>query len=158
VATTTVAAALVRGARDEAIAIGSSIIGQEHVLLGMSEHPDSIGGRALAAVGVEAASIKKTLMTMIRVVPGRGEPQPTPRFVRALEEADAEATEQGRPTTSADLLLCILRTHQGVGFQLLGYAGITEDTLRPAVAGVITDHPELADVNATVTATSAAQT
>jgi ATP-dependent Clp protease ATP-binding subunit ClpA len=151
-AITAAAVALVQGARDEAVAIGSSIIGQEHVLLGMSEHPDSIGGRALAAAGVEPGSIKKTLMTMIKVVPGRGEPEPTPRFTRALEEADAEAKEQGRPTTSADLLLGILRTHQGVGFQLMGYAGITEDTLRPAVAAAVDGHPELTDVDETRTA------
>jgi ATP-dependent Clp protease ATP-binding subunit ClpA len=155
---TTVAAALVRGARDEATAIGSSIIGQEHVLLGMSEHPDSIGGRALAAVGVEPGSIKSTLMTMVKVVPGRGEPAPTPRFLRALDEADAEAADHGRATTSVDLLLGILRTHQGVGFQLLGYAGITEDALRAAVGDVLTDHPELADVDATATAAAVAQT
>jgi ATP-dependent Clp protease ATP-binding subunit ClpC len=149
---TTVAATMVRAARDEAVAIGSSVIGQEHVILAMSSHPDSIGGRALASVGVDPASIKGALMAMIKVVPGRGEPEPTPRYLRALEEADAEATEHGRPATSADLLLGILRTHQGVGFQLMGYAGITEDRLRPAVAGVVTDHPELADLDGAASA------
>lgn len=141
--TTTVATALVRGARDEARAIGSSVIGQEHILLAISEHPDSVGGRALAAVGVPPESIKTTLLSMITTVSGRGEPAPTPRFVRALEEADAEAAERGRPTTSADLLLGILRTHQGVGFQLMGYAGIKEDALRAAVADAVAGHAEL---------------
>jgi ATP-dependent Clp protease ATP-binding subunit ClpA len=145
VTATTAAAAIVRGARGEARAIGSSAIGQEHLILGLSAHPDSVAGRALAQLGIDAATIKTGLLSMVGTPPaaGRGEPAPTPRLLRALEEADAEAGERGRPTTSADLLLGILRTHQGVGFQLLGYAGIGEEKLRAAVADVVTGHAEL---------------
>jgi ATP-dependent Clp protease ATP-binding subunit ClpA len=146
VTATTTAIAVVHEARDRARELKSPVIGQEHVLLALGERPESSGGAAFAALGIEPGSIRSGLLAMIS--PGRasGEPAPTPRLQRALEEADAEAGERGRPTTSADLVLGILRSHQGVGFQLLGYAGVGEDALRRAVDGIAPGHAELEDV------------
>jgi hypothetical protein len=52
-ASTTAAATVVRGAADVARELGSKVIGQEHVLLGIGDRPDSLGAAAFSAVGVE---------------------------------------------------------------------------------------------------------
>jgi ATP-dependent Clp protease ATP-binding subunit ClpA len=153
---TTTAASVVRAAVDVATELGSKVVGQEHVILAIGDRPESLGGAAFAAVGVDPGSIRNGLLAMmgaIRPAPSTP-PAPTPRLQLALEQADAEATERDRPTTSADLLIGILRSHVGVGFQLLGYAGVTEAALRDAVAGVLPGHPELDTVEQGVAAAS----
>lgn len=137
------AATVVRAAMDHARELGSPVLGQEHVLLALGGHPDSLGGRLFSAIGVDPSAIRNGLLGMITPRGAAGDPVPTPRFQKALEEAEAEASQHGRPTTSADLVLGILRSHAGVGFQLLGYAGIKEGDARTALERVLAGHPEL---------------
>ena len=150
-AATATATTVVRAAVEVATELGSKVVGQEHVILAIGDRPESLGSAAFAAVGVEPGSIRTGLLAMMGGVRPAAStpPAPTPRLRLALEEADAEAAEHHRPTTSADLLLGILRAHVGVGFQLLGYAGVTEDRLRGAVDEVLAGHPELDAVEET---------
>jgi ATP-dependent Clp protease ATP-binding subunit ClpA len=120
-------------AKEEAARLQSPIIGQEHVLLVIGEEPDSPGGQLLAALDVDAADLRERLLAMIK--PGRGgDPTPTPRLVRAVDEARAEATEHGRQPTSADLVLGILRCGEGMGVLILGHFGVTLAKAREALA------------------------
>ena len=64
----------VEGAAREAAALGQSIIGTEHLLLGVLRQPDCGGCRALTALGLEA----DVLMTDILAIFGRGEPRDRP--------------------------------------------------------------------------------
>jgi hypothetical protein len=58
----------------------------------------------------------------------------TPRLERAVSEARAEADEHGRAPTSADLVLGILRSGEGMGVLILGQLGVTLAKAREAAA------------------------
>lgn len=120
-------------ARDEAVALRSPVIGQEHVLLAIGAAPESSGAKLLGTVGVDPAELRARLLMMIK--PGRGgEPVATPRLARAVDEARAEAAEHGRQPTSADLVIGILRAGEGMGVLILGHFGVTLERAREAHA------------------------
>jgi len=143
--TTATARRVVTEATRCATELRSRVIGQEHVLLALIDEPDSLAAAMLGELGVYGSL--GVLPSLISAGAGaQPSPEPTPRFRKALEEAEAEAAEQDRATTSADLVIGILRANIGVGFNLLRGAGVTLDDARAALAAVPLPHAELDDV------------
>ena len=149
-ASTASAVAAIEGAVEEATRLRQPALGQEHLLLAVAAQPDSLGARALAALtGTDSDASRSTLLGLLRPGPAplSSPPQATPRTVLALEQAEAEAAERRRPTTTGDLLIGILRAGEGVGFQILTTAGVDLDRMRAVITTLADGAPELADTS-----------
>jgi hypothetical protein len=147
---TAAAAAVVASSVAEARQLNAAVIGQEHLLLAISALPDSLAARALAATtGTDATEFRATLLGLLRPAPAAppNPPGPTPRTVAALQQAALEAAEHGRPATTADVVLGILRTREGAGYQLLSGGGVAIDGLRDAVAALVGSDAELEETS-----------
>jgi len=125
--------------------LNSRIVGQEHVLLALAERPDSFGAELLVELGL-GSGISVLEMWITPGATAEPNPAPTVRLVKAVEEADAEARESGRPATSADLVIGIVRAGIGVGYQLLRAAGVTLAEARSGLEKVTRPDGELASV------------
>jgi ATP-dependent Clp protease ATP-binding subunit ClpA len=142
---TTTAVKVVRAAVEEARELRSRVVGQEHVLLALQRHPDCDAMAVLRALGLDVG-----LSTLkLWITPGAepaAMPAATPRLRKALEEAASEAAGHDRATTSADLLVGILRAEIGVGYQLLRSAGVSLSAVREAMTKLADPRGELHDV------------
>jgi hypothetical protein len=117
------AAATVGLAGEEAVRLGHSYIGTEHLLLGLLRARDGVAARVLAAAGVDLESGRAEAERIV----GRGKGGPlagpvplTPRSKKALPLALQECRHRGgtAPDT-ADVLIGLLREGKGVGAQIL---------------------------------------
>ncbi len=83
------ATATVKLALDEAMKLGHSYVGTEHLLLGVARESEGLGGRVLRDLGVEAEDLR---VALIRVV---GEPSARPPRMGLERPEGPEGSVQG---------------------------------------------------------------
>jgi hypothetical protein len=124
-------------ARREAAGRGDSVVGTEHLLLGMLQQGEGGACEALKDVGVtlQAARVQADLFfpsDFADVAPAR---LPLSRAARAaLERATGEVLRTGQRTLdTAHLLLALLRDDEARAVQLISGLGVSTDAVEAAV-------------------------
>ena len=120
-------------AREEGSRLGHSMIGPEHLLLGLMREGGT-AARILAEYGANLEAMRR----MVEELVGRGEgtrsgepPAITPRARRVMELAGAEARNMGSPTIGTEhILLGIIREGDGVAYRILNHFAKDVDTIR----------------------------
>ncbi len=120
-------------AREEGSRLGHSMIGPEHLLLGLMREGGT-AARVLAEYGANLEAMRR----MVEELVGRGEgtrsgepPAITPRARRVMELAGAEARNMSSPTIGTEhILLGIIREGDGVAYRILSHFAKDVDTIR----------------------------
>jgi len=120
-------------AREEGSRLGHSMIGPEHLLLGLMRE-----GGAAAKILTEYGASLEVMRRMVEDLVGRGEgsragepPAITPRARRVMELAAAEARAMGSPTIGTEhILLGIIRESDGVAYRILTHFVKDVDAIR----------------------------
>ncbi len=111
-----------KGAGEEASALGHTYIGTEHLLLAMLNEKESVGGGLLLARGIEYA-FTKSLVEEISGVGERSNPDAsdlTPALRRVIERSSGFAVKYGHTLIGTeDLLLAVLSERESVAVKLL---------------------------------------
>jgi ATP-dependent Clp protease ATP-binding subunit ClpA len=126
-------------AQDEAIRMGHTYIGPEHLLLGLARladlrQADPEMKRIFDTLGLTLEQIRTELG---EVIPPSGQPTlPTeitlsPETKEVLQVVHGSAED--KPVEAEDLLLAIVRDEQSFGAQLLARLGVTPERVRAAV-------------------------
>ncbi|MGQ9753588.1 MAG: ATP-dependent Clp protease ATP-binding subunit [Thermaceae bacterium] len=120
-------------AREEGARLGHSMIGPEHLLLGLMRE----GGTAARILAEYGASLE-AMRRMVEELVGRGEgsrtgdpPAITPRARRVMELASAEARHMGSSVIGTEhILLGIIREGDGIAYRILTHFAKDIDTIR----------------------------
>ncbi len=111
-----------KGAEEQAGAMGHTYIGTEHLLLAITKEKESVGGSLLSARGVDYVSTKN----LIREISGVGEPtrpdsgDMTPSLRRVIEISSGMAAKYGHVLIGTeDLLLAMIAQRESVAVKLL---------------------------------------
>ena len=120
-------------AREEGSRLGHSMIGPEHLLLGLMRE----GGTAARILQEYGASLE-AMRRMVEELVGRGEgsrtgepPAITPRARRVMELASAEARNMGAPVIGTEhILLGIIREGDGIAYRILSHFAKDVDAIR----------------------------
>jgi ATP-dependent Clp protease ATP-binding subunit ClpC len=131
-------------AQEEARLHGHNYIGTEHILLGLLREEESVGAKALAALGVSLADARQRVEVIIgtSAVPPAGHIPFTPRAKRILEFALREALQVRHNYIGTEhLLLALLREGEGVACQVLTELGVSLDLARQKVIELMTGVP-----------------
>jgi GntR family transcriptional regulator len=127
--------------RAEAIALGSSQVGTEHILLGLLHRRADPTSEALRVLGILGADPERVRQHVLSEAPRKGGGAPLSELPysgsakRALELAIDEAAVRGAPEiTQRHLLAGVLREQKGMGARALAAFGVTLDALRGADA------------------------
>ena len=135
-------------AQSEALRLGATAVGEEHLLLGILAEAGGRGARALDAVGVTLDVARERAEALYGAAADTEEARPVeaafaPDGLDVIEFALVEALAAGRHSIdTGDLLLGFVRraeSGEGEAAGALGSLGTTADAVRAAVAGVDTD-------------------
>jgi ATP-dependent Clp protease ATP-binding subunit ClpC len=122
-------------AQEEAVRLGHTNIGTEHILLGLIREGDGIAAKALVALGLGMEKIQKEVETLI----GRGSGQPTsiaytPRAKKVIELSMDEARKLGHTYVGTEhILLGLIREGEGVAARVLNNLGVSLNKARGQV-------------------------
>jgi len=122
--------------RGEAARYRHAYVGQEHILLALTV-VESAAKNTLSQLGADEANVRSLFEA--ELAPGdtkpRGNPELTPRARNAVCLAAEEAQRAGRVAYGPEhLLIGLLRTNEGMGFQMLGSLGVELDAVRAKIA------------------------
>jgi ATP-dependent Clp protease ATP-binding subunit ClpC len=125
----------VRLARQEARAMGSSIVGTEHLLLGVMRSGDHRAARLLRELGISVDDARAAAQPTLIDGEPRGEPAGKDGFSTyarsVLEQSLREAVARGDAHIGPEhLLLALLRDDSGGAARTIGELGIDPDALR----------------------------
>ncbi|MBO0684536.1 MAG: hypothetical protein J2P45_15370, partial [Candidatus Dormibacteraeota bacterium] len=123
-------------AQEEAARSHHSYIGTEHLLIALVRQREGLGGRILAALGVELDAVRegveKTLGQNQRIIVTQI--IPTSRVKKVIEIAFDEARRSGHPDVGTHhLLQALLLEGEGVAAHVLRDLGVTLERVRPEV-------------------------
>jgi ATP-dependent Clp protease ATP-binding subunit ClpA len=125
-------------AEREARLLGHSYLGPEHLVLGLLANPDTGGGRVLTDAGVRR---DQTVDAIIRFVGGQSPPsadvlRPNAEYKNVVyERLLRESLGLGLAEFTTDvLLLAIVADRHNLGAQILADQGLTEASVREALA------------------------
>jgi ATP-dependent Clp protease ATP-binding subunit ClpC len=131
-------------AQEEARLLNHEFIGTEHLLLGLLHQGDSIGGEALAALGIELEPARHEVTVIVGTgskVP-KGSPPFTPRAKKVLELSLREALQLGHKYIGTEhILLGLTREGEGAAVQVLVKLGVDLEAVRQRVIGLIQGRP-----------------
>ncbi|OYD06568.1 ATP-dependent Clp protease ATP-binding subunit [Paludifilum halophilum] len=122
-------------AQEEAVRLGHSNIGTEHILLGLVREGEGIAAKALMGLGLGLEKIQKEVETLI----GRGQGQPTniaytPRAKKVIELSMDEARKLGHTYVGTEhILLGLIREGEGVAARVLNNLGVSLNKARQQV-------------------------
>lgn len=120
-------------AREEARALGADYVGTEHVLLALLSD-GGVAGAALAALGVDAGTVRERAAAVRPPVPPVGRSGLTTRAERVLELSEEVAEERGgRRPESRDVLVALVRGDGGPGARILRDLGVSAEQVEDAV-------------------------
>ena len=143
---------VLRLAQDEARLLNHNFIGTEHILLGLLHQPESVAGRALAALDV---NLHDARIGVEQTVGPAGmstteSPPFTPRAKKVLELALREALQLGHNYIGTEHILYIGTEHillglvsegRGVGAQVLVKLGADLSRVRQQVVELLAEGP-----------------
>ncbi|MCP4376026.1 MAG: helix-turn-helix domain-containing protein [bacterium] len=127
---------VIRQAHADARRYSHHYLGQEHLLLAMASQQNCRAARVLSAVGVTGERIRQKIESSI---PPGDTPPPkrvarTPLAKAAMRYAAKLAADAGADTVGTEhLLLGILRTDQGAGYDILTALGVTVESIAQAL-------------------------
>lgn len=132
-------------AREEGSRLGHTMIGPEHLLLGLMRE----GGTA-AAILMEYGASLETMRRMVEELVGRGEgsrsgepPAITPRARRVMELAGAEARNLSSPVIGTEhILLGIIREGDGIAYRVMSHFSKDVETIRWRVLSQTSEQPK----------------
>ncbi|WP_338752587.1 ATP-dependent protease ATP-binding subunit ClpC [Bacillus sp. FJAT-52991] len=122
-------------AQDEAIRLGHSNIGTEHILLGLVREGEGIAAKALYGLGLSSEKIQQEVEKLI----GRGEGSTqtvhyTPRAKKVTELSMDEARKLGHSYVGTEhILLGLIREGEGVAARVLSNLGVSLNKARQQV-------------------------
>ena len=123
-------------AQEEARMLNHAHIGTEHLLLGLVHEGQGVAARALEALGISLAEVRREVEEII----GRGERPPsghipfTPRAKKVLELSLRESNQLGHQYIGTEhILLGLLREGEGVAAQVLVKMGTDLNRVRQQV-------------------------
>jgi ClpA/ClpB-like protein len=129
-------------AHEEAEALGDRAVTPEHLVLGMLRVPESVGARAMAALGITLDAVRGELGRTAEPAPGRGRMTPETKWV--LQLAVKEAVQLDADHIGTEHMLLAL-THLPVvcgatpgGSRLLPGLGLTMGRIRKEVFRLLT--------------------
>lgn len=148
-----------KGALEEAGALGHTYIGTEHLLLAMTKEKESVGGGILLARGVDYHSTRN----LIREISGIGDPSHpdsadmTPALRRVIELSSSMASKYGHSLIGTeDLLLSVIAERESVAVKLLIAQNISLNELQNDIVAFFGDmNGESETIKKTRTAVSA---
>ncbi|MBM7601719.1 ATP-dependent Clp protease ATP-binding subunit ClpC [Virgibacillus halotolerans] len=121
--------------QEEAVRLGHSNIGTEHILLGLVREGDGIAAKALESLGLEVPKIQEEVEKLI----GAGK-QPmqsihyTPRAKKVVELSQDEARKLGHSYVGTEhILLGLIREGEGVAARVLNNLGVSLNKARQQV-------------------------
>ena len=119
------ASSAIKSARDAAASLGHSYVGTEHLLLGVAAQTESLGARVLASLGLDMASLTRSVIAVSGSgAPGGPEQGFTANGRSALEHASQDARALGHGYVGTEhILLGILRVPGCAGVRALECAG-----------------------------------
>jgi RNA polymerase sigma factor (sigma-70 family) len=124
-------------AQEEAAALAQSLVGTEHLLLGLVRAPDVCAG-VLTGMGVSLNSIRDEVLRQVTRGQGNTEQEMllTPRAKVVIDLAYAEAWLMGSSCLGVEhLLIGMLREAEGLAAQVLVKLGVTLERARAEVSG-----------------------
>ena len=140
-----------KGAAEEAGALGHTYIGTEHLLLAMTKDNESVGGGILLSRGIEYEPLRK----LIREISGVGaQTHPdssdmTPALRRVIELSSGMAEKYGHSLIGTeDLLLAMLQEKESVAVKLLVAQNVSVNELQNDIISFFGDIGGEADVTA----------
>jgi hypothetical protein len=130
----------VRMGRQEARAMGSDVVGSEHLLLGILRSGDQRAARVLAEMGVTIEDAR--IAAQPTLIDGQGHAEPAGKdgisaYARSvLEQSLREAIARGEGHIGVEhLLLALLREEVGGAARTLAELGVDADVVRERLAG-----------------------
>jgi hypothetical protein len=119
----------VRLAREEAARLGHTIVGTEHLLLGLLAVGDAAVVNVMTPLGVTLGRARRVLQPTRRIVPtGRGRrsrPRLSPQARMVLERALIESRDRGDDTVEVQhLMIALVHAGDGDAVQALGRLGV----------------------------------
>ena len=122
---------VVQVAREQALALGYSEVGNEHVLLGLISDPESVAARAIVELGPSLDQVRATVLAVLEPVTGRRRAARV-RFGRGakktLELSLREALQFGHNYIGTEhMLLGLLRNDHERATRLLIGLGVTHE-------------------------------
>lgn len=123
-------------AQEEAERAHHSYIGTEHLLVGLVRYQEGLGGKVLAALGVELEAVRdrieKILSQNARIIVTQI--IPTSRVKKVIELAFEEARQKGQANVGTHhLLMAVLVEGEGVAAHVLRDLGVTLERARAEV-------------------------
>jgi hypothetical protein len=123
-------------AQEEARRLNHAHIGTEHLLLGLIREGEGVAARALEALGINRAAVRREVEEIV----GRGQQPPpghipfTPRAKKVLELSLRESNQLGHNYIGTEhILLGLLREGEGVAAQVLVKMGVDLNRVRQQV-------------------------
>jgi hypothetical protein len=136
-------------AQEEARALRHDYVGPEHLLLGLLEVPEGLGGRILRSLGLAAPVIREKIGLLVGAgeEPSVGQIPITPRTRAVLDAAGEEALRLGLNVVETEhLLLGLVADHESMAARLLRDHGqeparVRREVLLAVSAGSIEEQP-----------------
>ncbi len=127
-------------AQEEARTMGHSLIGSEHILLGLIREGEGIAAEVLDNFGVDEEKARKKIISMVGS--GNGSNTKllgfTQRTARIIEIGYSEAQKQGKNAIGTEhLLVGIIKEGNGIGAKALLELGISPDELIREIIDII---------------------
>src|SRR5690554_4731629 len=122
--------------QEEARRLGHSVVGTEHILLGLIAEGEDVAARSLLSMGISIDQVRGEIERMIGRggKPSEGQIGFTPRSKRVLELAFDEARRLGHTYIGTEhLLLGLIREGEGVAAQVLNNLGADLEKVRSQV-------------------------
>lgn len=122
-------------AQEEAVRLGHSNIGTEHILLGLVREGEGIAAKALQALSLDMEKIQQEVETLI----GKGNQESqnihyTPRAKKVIELSMDEARKLGHTYVGTEhVLLGLIREGEGVAARVLNNLGVSLNKARQQV-------------------------
>ncbi|AXI07571.1 ATP-dependent Clp protease ATP-binding subunit ClpC [Oceanobacillus zhaokaii] len=121
--------------QEEAVRLGHTNIGTEHILLGLVREGEGIAAKALQSLGLEVPKIQEEVEKLIGV--GKQQMQTihyTPRAKKVVELSQDEARKLGHSYVGTEhILLGLIREGEGVAARVLNNLGVSLNKARQQV-------------------------
>jgi ATP-dependent Clp protease ATP-binding subunit ClpC len=139
-------------AREESLALNHSLIGTEHLLLGLIHEGEGVAAKALDSLGVELQAARQLVLDsfpmetesagpMDTEAGPSGSPPFTPRARKVLELSLREALQLGHSYIGTEhILLGLVREGEGVGAQVLQSLGVELPLVREQVVVLLSGY------------------
>jgi ATP-dependent Clp protease ATP-binding subunit ClpA len=131
-------------ATEEAAALDHRHLGTEHVLLGLLHDPTSIGGRALASLGLSLDDTRARVTSIVHDAAAADGPESlTSGAKKLLELSGREAVRHGHAEIgTGDLALALLRARDGTAVRVLNELGVERAPARARVLELLSTEVE----------------